>query len=251
MKTRRRTTITALALFVTCRVADDPARAGEAPTARLSVASAAAAAATAQFDARHAYAPPEEAAPAAAATTAQRVVRPARARAATPEVERGRYLVTIGGCHDCHTPLAMGPDGPVPDMTRALSGHPAQLELPSPPALPAGPWRVTVAATNTAWAGPWGVSFTANLTPDLGTGLGAWTEQNFIDTMRTGRHLGVGRPLLPPTPGATYANMTDEDLGAIYAYLRTIPAIANAVPPPVPPPTAVTAEPPPTQLSRR
>ena len=56
------------------------------------------------------------------------------------------------------------------------------------------------AATNTAFAGPWGVSFTANLTPDKETGLGKWTEEMFIATMRTGRHQGKGRPMLPPMP---------------------------------------------------
>ena len=57
-----------------------------------------------------------------------------------------------------------------------------------------------IGATNTAFAGPWGVSFTANLTPDKETGLGKWTEEMFIATMRTGRHQGKGRPILPPMP---------------------------------------------------
>ena len=168
-------------------------------------------------------------------------------RPRTPEakvsVERGQYLVSTSGCHDCHTPFAIGPDGPAPDMTRALSGHPAQLVMPPAPTLPAGPWLVTVAATNTAWSGPWGVSFTANLTPDGKTGLGSWTQQNFIDTIRNGRHMGAGRPLLPPMPAAMIANMSDADLGSIYAYLRTVPAIENRVPEPIAPgPTQVTVK---------
>src|SRR5688572_2716539 len=125
----------------------------------------------------------------------------------TAKIERGRYLVTTSGCHDCHTPFKMGPNGPAPDMSRALSGHPAEMQMPPAPQLPAGPWMVTVAATNTAWAGPWGVSFTANLTPDKDTGLGTWTQQNFVDTIRNGRHLGNGRPLLPPMPAPVYAQM--------------------------------------------
>lgn len=157
------------------------------------------------------------------------------------EVERGQYLVTTSGCHDCHTPLAMGPNGPAPDMTRALSGHPSQLVMPPAPQLPAGPWMVAVAATNTAWSGPWGVSFTANLTSDPKTGIGAWTKQNFVDTIRNGRHMGAGRPLLPPMPAAVYAQMTDEDLGAVYTYLKTVPAIDNKVPDPIAPPTAAIA----------
>jgi mono/diheme cytochrome c family protein len=150
------------------------------------------------------------------------------------KIARGEYLVTVGACNDCHTPFKMGPNGPEPDASRRLSGHPAGLEMPPPPA-PTGPWLVSVGATNTAWSGPWGVSFTANLTPDVETGLGSWTPQIFVDTIRNGRHMGRGRPLLPPMPFPFYAKMTDEDLTAIFAYLRTLPAIDNRVPPPIPP----------------
>lgn len=163
--------------------------------------------------------------------------------AATPSpVERGAYLVAISGCHDCHTPMIMTPKGPGPDMSRALSGHPADMVLPPPPA-PVGPWIIASAATNTAHAGPWGVSFTANITPDKETGIGAWTAQNFIDTIRNGRHLGAGRPLMPPMPWPVYKNMTDEDLTAIYAYLQTVPAVKNRVPAPQPPAAPTAAAP--------
>ena len=113
-------------------------------------------------------------------------------------VERGRYLVSSMGCNDCHTPWKLGARGPEPDMSRALSGHPADLVMPPPPKLPEGPWTWIAAATNTAFAGPWGVSFTANLTPDPETGLGKWTDEMFIAALRTGRHEGKGRPILPP-----------------------------------------------------
>jgi mono/diheme cytochrome c family protein len=155
--------------------------------------------------------------------------------------KRGEYLVTVAGCNDCHTPVKMTDKGPAPDMTRMLSGHPEQLEMPPAPALPPGPWMASAAATLTAWSGPWGVSFTANLTPDKETGLGNWTEQNFIETVRSGRHLGRGRPILPPMPWPNVAAMTDQDLKAVYAYLRSIPAIKNRVPAPRPPPEAPTA----------
>lgn len=157
---------------------------------------------------------------------------PALAAEPAARVELGRKLVTLGACADCHTPFKMGPDGPEPDRARHLSGHPEQLVMPPPPALPAGPWLVTVAATNTAWAGPWGVSFTANLTPDAETGLGRWTEQQFVATLRTGRHLGRGRPLLPPMPVPAFTALSDDELGAIFAYLRSIPAVRNRVPEP-------------------
>ncbi|WP_298436861.1 c-type cytochrome [Ottowia sp.] len=147
-------------------------------------------------------------------------------------VERGRYLVQVGGCADCHTPLKQDPNGPKPDLTRQLSGHPQTLKMPPSPALADGPWLVVSSATNTAWAGPWGVSFTANLTPDLDTGIGRWSERDFVETLRTSRHLGVGRPLLPPMPAA-YGHMTEADLKAMFAYLRTIPPVRNQVPVPL------------------
>ena len=171
----------------------------------------------------------------AGATAAPLAAKTAPKLDAKAETDRGLYLVNTSGCHDCHTPLKMGPAGPAPDMARALSGHPAELVLPPPPVLPEGPWLVSIAATNTAYAGPWGVSFTANLTSDAETGLGKWSRQNFIETIRNGRHMGAGRPLLPPMPSPVYANMTDEDLGAIYAYLQTVPALRNKVPAAVPP----------------
>lgn len=160
---------------------------------------------------------------------------------AEDKVARGKYLVSTSGCHDCHTPWVMGPKGPHPDMTRALSGHPADMQLPPAPK-PNGPWIVSIAATNTAFAGPWGVSFTANLTPDAETGLGKWTPRNFRETIRSGRHMGRGREILPPMPIMVYRNFTDADLEAIFAYLRTIPPVANRVPEPLPPASDVAAK---------
>ena len=159
----------------------------------------------------------------------------AHAAEPSPVAKRGEYLVTTGGCGDCHTPLKVGANGPEPDASRLLSGHPEALVMPPAPKLPAGPWLVTVSATNTAWSGPWGVSFTANLTSDAETGIGRWTAKQFADTMRSGRHLGVGRPVLPPMPIPAYRNFNDADLAAIFAYLQTVPAVRNRVPQPVPP----------------
>jgi hypothetical protein len=150
------------------------------------------------------------------------------------EARRGEHLVVIGGCHDCHTPLKLGPSGPVPDVSRMLSGHPERLEVGPAPTLPA-PWMMTAAGSRTAFAGPWGTSFAPNLTPDQETGLGKWTEQNFVEAMRSGRHLGRGRPILPPMPWAVVAQHTDSELKAIWAYLRSVPPIRNQVPAPRPP----------------
>lgn len=149
--------------------------------------------------------------------------------------QRGEYLVSIMGCDDCHTPMKMGPKGPEPDMARRFSGHPADFPHLSGPVLPQ-PWMAATTPTLTAWAGPWGISYSTNLTPDAETGIGSWTAETFIQTMRTGRHMGQGRPLLPPMPLAL-GRATDEDLKAIFAYLSSVPPIANAVP------EAVIAEP--------
>jgi len=149
-------------------------------------------------------------------------------------VARGRYLVTAMGCNDCHTPWHIGENGPAPNPALLLSGHPGGVTLPPAPEGNAD-WPVAVSATNTAWSGPWGTSFTANLTPDREHGIGAWTVDEFIGAIRTGRHQGRGRQILPPMPYEMIRTLTDEDLGAIFAYLQSIPAIANKVPEPLPP----------------
>lgn len=156
------------------------------------------------------------------------------ARTAVSAAERGAYLVSVAGCDDCHTPLKLGAKGPEPDLTRRLSGHPEDFRLASPGALPAG-WVWAGAATNTAFAGPWGVSFASNLTPDLETGLGIYSEDSFVAALRTGKHMGAGRPILPPMPWPAYRNMTDDDLKAVWAYLQTLTPVRNQVPEVVPP----------------
>ncbi len=151
------------------------------------------------------------------------------ATAGASRAERGKYLVTMIGCADCHTPMKMGPKGPEPDMERFLSGHPEQMgALPAAPAR--GPWLWAGAATNTAFSGPWGISYAANLTPDQNTGLGIWTEDMFLKALRTGRHMGVSREILPPMPWASFRNGSDEDLKSIFAYLRTLKPVVNHVP---------------------
>jgi hypothetical protein len=163
----------------------------------------------------------------------QKLARPER-------IARGKYLVNFGGCNDCHTPLKMTDKGPVPDMTRMLSGHPESMKLPTPD-LKSGPWFASTAGM-TAWAGPWGISYSANLTSDVNTGIGIWTEEMFLKSMKTGKHMGVGRDILPPMPWQSVAALEDEDIKAIYVYLQTVPAIVNHVPAPQGPNGQSTAE---------
>ena len=144
-------------------------------------------------------------------------------------VSRGKYLVEIMACNDCHTPLKMGANGPEPDMTRMLAGHPEGMTLPLPPPA-AGPWVWSGLASNTAFAGPWGISYTANLTPDKNTGLGIWTEEMFLKAMRTGKHMGPSRAIQPPMPWTWIGKATDADLKAMFAYLKSVPSVSNHVP---------------------
>jgi mono/diheme cytochrome c family protein len=159
----------------------------------------------------------------------------ARADAHAALVARGDYIVNSFGCADCHTPKKFGPNGPELIRERAFSGHMETDVLPPAPALPPGPWIATVSGDMTAWSGPWGTSFTANLTPDPETGLGKWTEETFLSTVRSGRHMGRGREILPPMPIEQLNHMTDDDLRAIFAYLQSLPAVKNRVPAPLPP----------------
>ncbi len=151
---------------------------------------------------------------------------------------RGKYLVTVGGCNDCHSPKIFTQQGPVEDTTRLLSGHPASDKIAEIPANVLGPgkWGALTTGDLTAWVGPWGVSYTANLTPDPNSGLGKWTEAMFIKAIRTGKHMGEGRQILPPMPWENFRQMKDGDLKAVWAYLRTLKPIQNTVPDPLPPP---------------
>jgi cytochrome c553 len=165
-----------------------------------------------------------------------------KAAAATPSdprAARGAYLVTAGVCDDCHTPkkwIAGKPD-PVPLEGYRLAGHLESEKLPPPPAISQS-WIAVGSQDFTAWAGPWGISYSMNLTPDENTGIGSWSEQTFVQAMKTGKHMGVSRTILPPMPWPAYGQLTDDDLKSIYAFLRTIPAVHNRVPDPAPPPAA-------------
>ena len=166
-----------------------------------------------------------------------------RGERASP-VQRGEFLVRGFGCHDCHSPKVPGPNGKmVPDPKRLLSGHPEGAPYPTwrPADLTGRNTYMSADPMRTAWAGPWGVSFAANLTPDVETGLGEWTEEMFIQTIRTGKHQGqpTDREILPPMPWGNLSHGTlgssDADLKAIWAYLRSLPPVKNRVPDPVRP----------------
>ncbi len=131
----------------------------------------------------------------------------ASARADTASVARGRYLVTIMACNDCHTPGSLYGG---PDPERFLAG------------------------SEMGWAGPWGVVYAANLTPDPETGLGQWTPEEIAKTIRTGNRPD-GRQLAGAMPWLNYSNLTDADGLAIARYLRTLKPVKHTVPKPLAP----------------
>jgi hypothetical protein len=151
-------------------------------------------------------------------------------------IERGKLLVTVGGCDDCHTPKNFGPKGPELDMTKRLSGHPAGTPIPPVDTSLIHQWAY-MSHDLTMAVGPWGITFSANLTPDNETGIGTWQPEMFITAMKTGKHLGVadGRPIMPPMPWQNMAQLPEEDLRSMFAYLKSLPAVKNKVPDPLPP----------------
>jgi len=151
-------------------------------------------------------------------------------------IEWGEHLVLIGGCHDCHSPKIMTPQGPILDSSRLLSGHPSNMPDIDVNRKEAQSKGLFISNDLTSWVGPWGISYTANLTSDS-TGTGAWSEDQFIYAIRNGKLKGLpnGRPLLPPMPWQFIRNMTDDELKAVFAYLQSTKPIKNVVPPPKPP----------------
>jgi hypothetical protein len=159
----------------------------------------------------------------------------------TAVIARGEQLVRMGGCGDCHTPLKFDPKigMPVPDRSRMLSGHPEGA--PDPDGAPGKADVGVIGATMTSFKTGFGTVYARNLTPDRETGLGAWTKEDFIQTMRTGHRKGGTRVILPPMPWQNLASATDDDLVAIYSYLQSLPAIKNGVPEAKVPPEAMHA----------
>lgn len=149
-------------------------------------------------------------------------------------IKRGDYLVSAMGCDDCHSPKRMGPQGPqlIPELR--LSG----FQQNNPPvaadtaAIRKG-W-VLMSPDLTAAAGPWGVTFSSNITSDS-TGIGSWTEAQFIKAVTEGKSKGIdgNRPLLPPMPWQNFSKLTDADLKAIYTFLQSTKPVHNIVPQPI------------------
>lgn len=157
------------------------------------------------------------------------------------EVKWGESLVHIGGCNDCHTPKKMGPNGPENDMSLMLSGHPAGVPAAPFDAKEAAKKGLIVTQTFTAWTGPWGVTYAPNLTSDS-TGIGTWKEEQFIKALKEKKWMGLDntRPLMPPMSMMPVTELGNDELKAIFAYLKSTPPVKNVIPeaallPPPPP----------------
>ncbi len=155
------------------------------------------------------------------------------------QVEWGKHLVTVGGCNDCHTPKLMTPQGPVDDTSRMLSGHYGNIPTAAVDRKQMESKGYVVTADFTAWVGPWGVSYAANLTPDE-TGTGKWTEEQFLYAIKNLVFHGLpgSRPLLPPMAMMPVKHYTDNEVKAIFAYIKTIKPVRNIVPEALPPASA-------------
>jgi len=124
----------------------------------------------------------------------------------------------------------------VPDTSLLLSGHPSKIPFPDVNRKEIESKGLAVTSDETAWAGPWGISYADNLTPDA-TGVGSWPKDQFFTAIREGKWKGMknNRDLLPPMPWQDFRNLTDNELSAVFAYLKSIKPIQNVVPPATPP----------------
>jgi hypothetical protein len=146
-------------------------------------------------------------------------------------VVKGKYLVEIAGCNHCHTPKVMGAHGPELDSNKILSGYPSDR--------PVAPYDSNTLKSGwilfnydlTSAVGPWGQSFAANISSDP-TGIGNWTEEQFVKAFQQGKFMGSdeGRMLLPPMPWQGFAYMKKDDVQAIFAYLKSTKPVHNVVP---------------------
>lgn len=148
-------------------------------------------------------------------------------------VKRGSYLVTTMLCDDCHSPKRMGPNGPelIPELRLSGFRHDSQLPPVDTSEIKKG-WTLFNPDLTSA-IGMWGASFSANLTSDA-TGIGNWTEDQFFTALRKGKWKGMegNRDLLPPMPWHNIGKLNDDDLKAVFAFLKSTNPVDNLVPAP-------------------
>ncbi len=151
-------------------------------------------------------------------------------------IKNGKHLVEIMGCNDCHSPKKVGPKGPEIIEELLLSGYPSDRPVVTFDSKLIKEGFAMFYPDLTAAAGPWGISFAANLTPDE-TGIGNWSEEQFKKALTEGKLKGLdgSRTLLPPMPSVNYISLTDEEIHAVFTYLKSIKPVKNIVPNPISP----------------
>lgn len=148
------------------------------------------------------------------------------------EILQGQALSIENGCMHCHSPKIESEDDFIPDPERLFSGHPGNEKLPDIPEglIGEGKWFGLYTTGFTAWGGPWGITYAANITPDKETGIGNWTEKNFISVLSLGIHSSLTRKIMPPMPWDEISLLSDRQLKAIFKYLQTVKPVKNKVP---------------------
>jgi len=148
-------------------------------------------------------------------------------------IQRGSYLVTTMLCDDCHSPKRMGSHGPelIPELR--LSGYRHESKLPPVDTTEIKKGWTLFNPDLTSAVGMWGASFSANLTSDA-TGIGNWSEEQFFTALRKGKWKGMegNRDLLPPMPWHNIGKLKDDDLRAVFAFLKSTNPVENLVPAP-------------------
>lgn len=161
--------------------------------------------------------------------------RPAEEIAYSPErIEIGQAVVEGWNCSFCHSPQIKGPESKaIADPDRYMSGHPSDEKIPTIPdmVITSPEWMEFLDnLDSTVWATDNLIVFSANLTPDDETGIGTWTETEFVETIREGRHRGIERRIKYPMPWRELGELSDEELLSVYEYLMTLQPVNNKVP---------------------
>ncbi|MGI9534763.1 MAG: diheme cytochrome c-553 [Thermodesulfobacteriota bacterium] len=148
------------------------------------------------------------------------------------KIKKGKIMTEEFGCVDCHSPKIIINDQTMIDENKIFSGHPQDNILPDFPPELVGPgkWTGLYISGTTAWGGPWGISYSANLTPDKETGIGTWNEEHFKRIIKLGIHSSLTRKIMPPMPWYELSRLNEDELGAIFLYLKSLKPIKNKVP---------------------
>lgn len=150
-------------------------------------------------------------------------------------IQRGEYLVTqIGTCGDCHSPRIIKNGKAEFDSTRLFSGYPSNRPIPKINPTEISKGYIVAFLDFTSVSGPWGTSFAANITSDP-SGIGTWSYEQFETALRHGKYKGFmdGRPMLPPMPWENFRSLPDEDMKAIFYFLKSTKPVRNIVPAPI------------------